>query len=108
MDESINLHYRELIKCNTSYCIFLCSIFKICNSVIPGGSYVASTVPRGGIALPGLTSSRDEGQYCWSDRLNKQNMKWREGRSPCERPRTYDKFYQKTPGNFQAPVSDGL
>ena len=22
-------------------------------------------------------------------------------RSPCERPRTYDKFYQKTPGNYQ-------
>ena len=22
-------------------------------------------------------------------------------RSPCERPRTYDKFYQRNPGNFQ-------
>ena len=35
----------------------------------------------------------------------RQNAKWREGRSQCERPRTYDKFYQKTPGNFQALVS---
>ena len=31
-------------------------------------------------------------------------FQWREGRSQCERPRTYDKFYQKTPGNFQALV----
>ena len=34
----------------------------------------------------------------------RQNAKWREGRSQCERPRTYDKFYQKTPGNFQTLV----
>ena len=61
--------------------------------------------PKGGIALPGLVTVRDETKYCWSERLNKQNDKWREGRSHCERPRTYDKFYQKTPGNFQALVS---
>ena len=73
--------------------------------LFPGGAYIPNT-PRGGIALPGLVASREETQYCWSERLNKQNMKWREGRrSPCERPRTYDKFYQKTPGNFQALVS---
>ena len=45
------------------------------------------------------------GQYCWSARLAEQDSKWREGRSQCERPRTYDKFYQKTPGNFQPSVS---
>ena len=73
--------------------------------LFPGGAYIPNT-PRGGIALPGLVASREETQYCWSERLNKQNMKWRGGgRSPCERPRTYDKFYQKTPGNFQALVS---
>merc|ERR1719348_617189 len=66
-----------------------------------GGPYVPST-PKGGIALPGLVAVRDESNYCWSERLSKQNDKWREGRSQCERPRTYDKFYQKTPGNFQA------
>ena len=69
-----------------------------------GQPYVPST-PKGGIALPGLVTVRDETKYCWSERLNKQNDKWREGRSHCERPRTYDKFYQKTPGNFQALVS---
>ena len=69
-----------------------------------GGAYVPAT-PRGGVPLPGLAASREDTQYCWADRLNKQNLKWREGRSPCERPRTYDKFYQKTPGNFQALVS---
>merc|ERR1719192_3188402 len=30
-----------------------------------------------------------------------QGSKWAARRSSCERPRTYDKFYQKTPGNFQ-------
>ena len=45
------------------------------------------------------------GQYCWAGRLAEQDSKWREGRSQCERPRTYDKFYQKTPGNFQPSVS---
>jgi len=66
-----------------------------------GQPYVPST-PKGGIALPGLVPIRDDTQYCWSERLNKQNDKWREGRTQAERPRTYDKFYQKTPGNFQA------
>jgi len=62
--------------------------------------------PKGGIALPGLVNRGEDKQYSWTPRLNKQNTKWREGRSPCERPRTYDKFYQKTPLNFQEPQTD--
>jgi len=62
--------------------------------------------PKGGIALPGLVNRVEDKQYSWTPRLNKQNNKWREGRSPCERPRTYDKFYQKTPLNFQEPQTD--
>jgi len=62
--------------------------------------------PKGGIALPGLVNRVEDKQYSWTPRLNKQNTKWREGRSPCERPRTYDKFYQKTPLNFQEPQTD--
>ena len=45
-------------------------------------------------------------QFRWTPRLVKQNRKWRERRSTCERPRTYDKFYQKTPGNFTDPQTD--
>jgi hypothetical protein len=56
--------------------------------------------------LPGLVTRVEDKQYSWTPRLNKQNTKWREGRSPCERPRTYDKFYQKTPGNFQEHQTD--
>lgn len=37
----------------------------------------------------------------WEPRMWEQGSKWAQRRSPCERPRTYDKFYQKTPGNFQ-------
>jgi len=37
----------------------------------------------------------------WEARMWEQGAKWAQRRSPCERPRTYDKFYQKTPGNFQ-------
>jgi len=70
-----------------------------------GNSYVPST-PQGGIPLPGLASRVEDKQYSWTPRLDKQNTKWREGRSPCERPRTYDKFYKKTPGNFQEPQTD--
>jgi len=67
-----------------------------------GTPYVPNT-PKGGIALPGLVTKRDDhSQYCWSQRLSAQNDKWREARTQEERPRTYDKFYQKTPGNFQA------
>ena len=33
--------------------------------------------------------------------ITSQGSKWAARRSSCERPRTYDKFYQKTPGNFQ-------
>ena len=71
----------------------------------PGTSYTPPS-PAGGIALPGLVSRVEEKQYSWTPRLNIQNTKWRQGRSPCERPRTYDKFYQKTPGNFQEPQTD--
>ena len=56
--------------------------------------------------MPGLVNRVEDKQYSWTPRLNKQNTKWREGRSPCERPRTYDKFYQKTPLNFQEPQTD--
>lgn len=37
----------------------------------------------------------------WETRMWEQGSKWAARRSSCERPRTYDKFYQKTPGNFQ-------
>jgi len=56
--------------------------------------------------LPGLVTRVEDKQYSWTPRLDKQNNKWREGRSPCERPRTYDKFYQKTPLNYQEPQTD--
>ena len=56
--------------------------------------------------MHGLVTKVEDKQYSWTPRLNNQNTKWREGRSPCERPRTYDKFYQKTPGNFQEPQKD--
>jgi len=70
-----------------------------------GTSYTPIS-PRGGIALPGLVTRVEDKQYSWTPRLDKQNNKWREGRSPCERPRTYDKFYQKTPLNYQEPQTD--
>ena len=75
---------------------------------ISGNSYAASPpVPPGGVALPGLTNMPEGGQqFRWTPRLVKQNRKWREKRSTCERPRTYDKFYQKTPGNFTDPQTD--
>jgi len=62
---------------------------------------------RGGVALPGLSSGReDHASYPWTPRLNEQLTKWQDRSSPCERPRTYDKFYQKVPGNFQDPQTD--
>ena len=63
---------------------------------------------RGGVALPGLSSGRDDpnASYPWTPRLNEQLTKWQDRSSPCERPRTYDKFYQKLPGNFQDPQTD--
>ena len=59
--------------------------------------------PAGGVALPGLARPQDPeaGRECWAARLSRQTARWQQGRSPCERPRTYDKFYQKLPGNFQ-------
>ena len=56
--------------------------------------------------MPGMVTRVEDKQYSWTPRLNKQNTKWREGRSPCERPRTYDKFYQKTPLSYQEPQTD--
>ena len=57
---------------------------------------------RGGVPLPGLSSGRDDhASYPWTPRLNEQLSKWQDRSSPCERPRTYDKFYQKLPGNYQ-------
>jgi len=63
--------------------------------------------PRGGVALPGLSSNcRDEQAQRWSPRYQEQMHKWQDRSSPCERPRTYDRFYQKLPGNFQEPQTD--
>jgi len=42
----------------------------------------------------------------WDPRLMEQGSKWAHRRSPCERPRTYDKFYQKNPGNFKPEERD--
>ena len=95
---------------NLSQFIFLkqfdmkCTVRSLNIVSFSGQPYVPSQ-PKGGIALPGLVAKRDDGSgYVWSQRLSAQNDKWREGRTQCERPRTYDKFYQKTPGNFQALV----
>jgi len=55
--------------------------------------------PRGGVALPGLSCPSPP--QPWELRLREQGSKWAHRRSPCERPRTYDKFYQKSPCNFQ-------
>jgi len=56
---------------------------------------------RGGVALPGLSSGRDDHAYRWSPRYEEQLTKWRDRSCPGERPRTYDRFYQKLPGNFK-------
>jgi len=61
---------------------------------------MVNEVPRGGIALPGLTN-KQQGQNSWQPRMEQQIYKWsKTPRDPCERPRTYDKLYQKTPGNY--------
>lgn len=54
--------------------------------------------PPGAVALPGMSQDRET----WELRLRAQGRKWSDRRSSCERPRTYDKFYQKTPGNFMS------
>lgn len=62
---------------------------------------------RGGVALPGLSTSQvDTTQYKWTHREDKQHYKWADRSDFCERPRTYDKFYQKTPMSFQEPGTD--
>jgi len=69
------------------------------------GAPAVVACPRGGVALPGLTKAKEV--YSWTPRLAQQIHKWREGRTDAgERPRTYDKFYQKTPGNFQEHQTD--
>lgn len=40
--------------------------------------------------------------------ITSQGSKWAARRSSCERPRTYDKFYQKTPGNFQVGLRSNI
>ena len=35
-----------------------------------GGPYIPAT-PKGGIALPGLVTRREDTQYVWSDRLDR-------------------------------------
>ena len=62
---------------------------------------------RGGVALPGLSAApREEADQPWAPRWEEQLHKWQDRSSPCERPRTYDQFYQKLPGNFQDGHTD--
>ena len=59
---------------------------------------------RSGVPLPGISRSREEvdpASYPWLPRYQQQLEKWQDRSSPCERPRTYDRFYQKLPGNYQ-------
>ena len=39
----------------------------------------------------------------WNARSQEMLHKWSDRTSPCDRPRTYDKFYAKLPGNFIDP-----
>lgn len=39
----------------------------------------------------------------WNVRSQEMLHKWSDRTSPCDRPRTYDKFYAKLPGNFIDP-----
>ena len=39
----------------------------------------------------------------WSSKSQDLLHKWCDRSSPCDRPRTYDKFYHKLPGNFIDP-----
>lgn len=39
----------------------------------------------------------------WNARSQEMLHKWSDRSSPCDRPRTYDKFYAKLPGNFIDP-----
>jgi len=74
-----------------------------------GTCWTPNNTPRGGIPLPGLVreeNSKQDKEDIWAPRQNRQDSKWRQDRSTCERPRTYDKFYQKTPGNFVEPQTD--
>ncbi len=38
--------------------------------IILGGPFIPNT-PKGGIALPGLVTRREDIQYAWSDRLDR-------------------------------------
>jgi len=58
---------------------------------------------RNGVPLPGISRSTEEtdpNSYPWSPRYQQQLEKWQDRNSACERPRTYDRFYQKLPGNY--------
>ncbi len=45
----------------------------------------------------------------WSNARSQELLhKWSDRSSPCDRPRTYDKFYHKLPGNFIDPLSKSL
>lgn len=56
------------------------------------------------MALPGLSNGRDDHASRWVPRYEEQLHKWQDRSSPCERPRTYDRFYQKVPGNYKEPA----
>jgi len=44
----------------------------------------------------------------WTSKSQDLLHKWSDRSSPCDRPRTYDKFYHKVPGNFIDPTSKSL
>lgn len=46
--------------------------------------------------------------YNWTTKSQDVLHQWCNRSSPCDRPRTYDKFYHKVPGNFIDPSSKSL
>jgi hypothetical protein len=56
---------------------------------------------------PAVAGAADGGgiHVNWSSRNQDLLNKWTDRSSPCDRPRTYDKFYQKLPGNFVDPTN---
>jgi hypothetical protein len=49
-------------------------------------------------------SGRENGRVNWPQQNPELIWLWGDRSSACDRPRTYDKFYQKTPGNFHDPT----
>merc|ERR1719245_242407 len=49
---------------------------------------------------PAAATSRPMQHYNWPRQSQEVLMCWSDRSSACDRPRTYDRFYQKTPGNF--------